>query len=267
MSVLTTLSTFIIALVAICILSYLIYLLFAYLIIPPPFQRIGPDEMSLSKLTQVITSEELKGPWTSNSGSTLLFYINPQINDRTGFSGNEYAKAVQIGSKQSFKILVAPDAGRGLSMPPALFEIYVKGYVKPEVVEIPNFSLQKWTTVIIVKQGRRFNIYLNGILSVSHMCTAMPDFDPTATLQIGDTRLGGVISLMSLAPYALQSNEIRDILTRSVDSSGKPYAPMNITSLFGPLIPSLPAAVWCPGGNCKTPKKARPMEEWSSPYA
>ena len=267
MSVLTGVSTFVMALVAICILSYLIYIFAAYLIIPPPFQRIGPDEISLSKVTQVITSEQLKGPWTSNSGSTLLFYINPQVIDRTGVSGKEYAKAVQIGSKQSFKILVAPDAGRGLNMAPALFEIYIKGYEKPESVEIPNFSLQRWSSVIIVKQGRKFNIYLNGILSVSHMCTAMPDFDTTATLQIGDERLGGVISLMSLAPYALKGNEIRDMLRNTVDTSGKPYSPITIANLFNPILPSLPGGFWCPGGNCNKPKKARPMEEWSAPYA
>jgi hypothetical protein len=102
-------------------ISYLIYLLMAYLMLPSQIMRIGPDSMSLtSEGTQVINSEQLKSAWTSTSGSTLVFYINPVINDRTGQSGNEYAKVVQIGSSQTFKLLVAPDAGRGLSMAPAL---------------------------------------------------------------------------------------------------------------------------------------------------
>lgn len=253
----------------ISVVSLLIYYLLAYLLLPAPFNRIGKDdEISLSKTVQVITSQELKGPWTSNSGSTLLFYTNPTLIDRTAQSGNEYAKLINIGAKQTFQILVAPDAGRGLNMAPARLEIYVKGYTNPEYAEIPNFPLQRWTAVAIVKSGRKFNIYLNGSLAVSHMCTAMPDFDDTQPLTIGDVRLGGVISLISIAPYAMKTNEIRSLVKDTVDTSGKPYMPITMTSFFKPFMPSLPnIGYWCPDGNCLSPKKAGPLEQWSSPYA
>lgn len=243
--------------------------------LPKPFERIGnDDEISLTKPVQVITSEELKGPWTSSSGSSLIFYINPNIVDRTAQSGNEYAKVVEIGSKQTFQLLVAPDAGRGLSMAPARLEIFVKGYENPEYAEIPNFPLQRWTAVVIVKNGRRFNIYLNGTLAVSHTCTAMPDFDETQPLRVGDKRLGGTLSLLSLAPYAMKTNEVRELTRNSVDSSGKPYIPFTVMSLFQPLMPDMPdmpslpnIGMWCPGGNCTKPKRAGPLEQWSTPYA
>ncbi len=237
--------------------------------LPKPFNKIGKeDEISLSKTVQVITNEELKDPWTSSSGSTLIFYTNPTLIDRTAQSGNEYAKLIDIGSRQTFQILVAPDAGRGLNMAPARLEIYVKGYAKPEYAEIPNFPLQKWTAVVIVKNGRRFNIYLNGRLTVSHMCTAMPDFDDTQPVKVGDPRLGGKISLISLAPYAMKTNEVRDLIGASVDKSGQPYMPITVYSVFKPIIPSLPnIGPWFPGGNCNRPKRAGPLEEWSAPYA
>ena len=249
--------------------SFLIYLLLAYLMLPKPFERIGKqDEISLTKPVQIITSEELKGPWTSSSGSSLIFYINPTLVDRTAQSGNEYAQVLQIGSKQTFQLLVAPDAGRGLNMAPARLEIFVKGYEDPEYAEIPNFPLQRWTAVVIVKNGRKFNIYLNGTLAVSHTCTAMPDFDDTQPLKVGDKRLGGKLSLLSLAPYAMKTNEVRDLTRNSVDTSGKPYIPFTIMSIFKPFMPSLPnIGMWCPGGNCTKPKKAGPLEQWSSPYA
>jgi hypothetical protein len=253
----------------ISVVSFLIYLLLAYIMLPKPFNRVGKDdEVSLSKELQIITSEELKGPWTSSSGSSLIFYIKPTLIDRTAQSGNEYARVVQIGSKQTFQILVAPDAGRGLNMAPARLEIFVKGYQNPEYAEIPNFPLQRWTAVVIVKNGRRFNIYLNGTLAVSHMCTAMPDFDDTQPLKIGDKRLGGIISLISLAPYAMKTNEVRELIEDAVDTSGKPYMPFTIMSLFQPFMPSLAnIGPWCPGGNCTKPKQAGPLEEWSVPYA
>ena len=258
---------------AIVLFSYLTYIFFTVFLSPVQFQRVGPDDISLSSETQVVTSEILKSVWSSKAGSTLVFYINPTINDRTGQSGNEYAKVVQIAGKQTFKILVAPDAGRDISLSPAVFEIYTKGNTAPEIIEISKFPMQKWTSVVIVKKGRKFNIYLDGTLTISHTCTAMPDFDVTAPLIVGDPRLSGTISLMSLSPSALNTPEVEDLVSQSVDTSGKPYTPLKIYSLILQFMPELPsvdlilANLWCPAGNCNTPKKAGPMEEWYSPYA
>jgi len=255
-------------------ISYLIYLLMAYLMLPSQIMRIGPDSMSLtSEGTQVINSEQLKSAWTSTSGSTLVFYINPVINDRTGQSGNEYAKVVQIGSSQTFKLLVAPDAGRGLSMAPALLEIKIAKTTPlstaapaPEIIEIPSFPLQRWTGVAIVKQGRKFNIYLNGKLAVSHMCNTMPEFDSTQPLKVGDPRLGGFIEQMSLAPYALEAKDVRDLYRATVDTSGKPINAINLQNTLSMFIPSLPSNWWCPDGNCSKTQGISPLEQWSSPY-
>ena len=259
---------FILVLLGIIFVSYAVYLLVAYFLSPKQFNRIGPDSIPLSTVTQVITSEQLYSNWITNSGSTLVFYINPSIKERTAISGNEYATVVKIGSKQNFKILVAPDAGRGLTLAPAIFEVYVKGYTNPELIEITNFPLQRWTAVVIVKKGRRFNIYLNGKLSVSHTCTAMPDFDETQPLRVGNSRLTGEISLMSIASYPLEINEVRDLIRESVDVSGKPNTPITFSSILTPIMPSNPFGSLCPGGNCiATPKKPSVFEEWYSPYA
>jgi len=247
--------------------SFLIYVLLAYLMLPQRYSQIGKDEYNLSEPAQVITSEELKQPWTSNSGSTLMFFIKPELRDKTSHSGNEYAEVVQIGSGQIFKLMMAPDAGRGLNMAPAVLDVYTVGYDEPESIDIPRFPLQRWTAVAIVKSGRRFHIYLNGTLSVTHTCESMPAFDETQPLRIGDTRLGGKIAFLSLSPYAMKTYEIREMVKNNVDTAGKPYLPVTIEKLFVPLIPQLPHAFWCPGGNCKIPKKAGPLEQWSSPYA
>ena len=248
---------------------YLIYYSIQYFLLPKPPQRIGPEEINLSTSTQVISSEELKKSWTGTSGSSLIFYINPSIKDRTSVSGNEYASVVQIGTKQTFKILVAADAGRGYSSSPAQFEIYVKSCSVPEVIDIPNFPLQRWTAVVIVRQGRKFSIYLNGKLMASHMSTAMPDFDDTQPLRTGDSRLSGQIALMSLAPYPMQLDEVRSTVEATVDTSGKPYFSSNILSVLPFSIDFMNFNPMCPGGNCglKQPAKTRPFEHWTSSYA
>lgn len=254
-------------LIGIVFLTYVIYRYVSYELLPKPIDRIGAEKIDISKLQQIIASEQLKSSWMSTAGSTLVFYISPEISDRTSISGNEYASIVQIGSKQNFKILVAPDAGRGYDMAPALLEVFIKGNSQPEIIEIPNVPLQRWTSIAIVKQGRKFNIYVNAKLMVSHMCTAMPDFDETQPLRIGDPRLTGEIALMSLASYPMQAPEIQELISNTVDTDGKPILSSGNTLIPIPTMKDIENIFICPGGNCTTPKKPGPMEEWSSPYA
>jgi hypothetical protein len=256
-------NTFVI-IILIAIACYLIYLLLAKYILPNPLNRIGKEKIPLSERSQVITGEELRLPWTSTSGSSLLFYINPVVMDRTGVSGNEYADVVKIGSKQIFRILVAPDAGRDQMLSPAQLVVHVNGHNLPEIIDIPHFPLQRWTAVAIVKDGRKFNIYLNGKLTVSHMCLAMPAYESTQGITVGDARLTGEIALMSIASYAMPPNEIRETVSETVDTSGKPYLSYNLFAMF---MPDMSAGVWCFFGNCANLKNISPLQQWTAPYA
>lgn len=253
----------------IIVISYIVYLIVSYVLLPNRITkstRIGAEQIDISKQSQIISSEQLNTAWNTTEGSTLSFFIFPEIRDRTSISGNEYANVVQIGTKQTFKLLAAPDAGRGYTMAPAILEVNVKGSSDPERIELLNFPLQRWTSVVIVKDGRKFNIYINGILKASHMCTAMPDFDTTQPLRVGDKRLGGSIALMNLLPYPMKVNEVRSYVANSADTTGKPYLSSGIGLPF-PVIDGILGLISCPGGNCVTPIQTGPMEEWSSPYA
>jgi hypothetical protein len=243
--------------------------------------RVGNEQISLSTESIVITSEELKSLWTGTSGSTIIFYINPTIKDRTSVSGNEYASVIKIGDKQTFKLLVAADAGRGYSTSPAQFEVYVTGTGPPDIIEIPNFPLQRWTCVAIVRKGRKFNIYINGKLTVSHTCTAMPIFDGSnsgtcpsgssgsniAPLRVGNVRLGGSIALMSIAPYPMQGDEVRSIVESTVDSDGKPYLSSELFTFMPIPMFNISFNAWCPGGNCNASGKIGSHESWNAGYA
>jgi hypothetical protein len=254
----------------IVIISYLVYITVSYTLLPTNSigsSRIGPEQIDISsKIPAVISSEQLNNAWNTKEGSTLMFFVFPEVRDRTSVSGNEYANLVQIGNSQTFKILAAPDAGRGYAMAPAILEVYVKGSDTPENIELLNFPLQRWTSVVIVKDGRKFNIYINGFLKVTHMCTAMPDFDTTQPLAVGDVRLGGSIALMSLVSYPMMADEVRSYVAKSADTTGKPY----LSSGLGfplPVIDGIFGLISCPGGNCVTPIQTGPLEQWSSPYA
>ena len=239
--------------------------------LPSPPNRIGPEQLPLSKLTQIGSNVDLTKSWVESPGSSLIFYIMPTINDRTAVVGNEYATAVQIGSTtvagSKLNILVAPDAGRSAMMAaPAVLEIFINGQNEPDVIDIANIRLQKWNCVVIVKQGRLFNIYVNGVLSVSHTCTAMPKFDTTQPMRIGDPRLGGTIALMSLAPYAMQINDVQNLMKETTDTTNRPYLSSDLPSLPSFSIPGL-TNIMCPGGNCSSNKMPGPMYQWISNYA
>jgi hypothetical protein len=254
--------------IAVLFSIYIMYYAISYAILPKPVNQVGADQVDISKIVQVVNSEDLNNAWNSTSGSTLIFSIFPDIVDRTSVSGNEYATVIQIGSKQSFNMLIAPDAGRGYSTAPAVLEIRQKGITDPEIVEIPNIPLQRWTHVAIVKNGRKFNIYINGKLTVSHMCTAMPDFDSTQPLRIGTPRMKGTVAMISLASYPMQTNEIRDLYSSSTTSDGSPNI-IEVSSILPTFnLNSLTAYfTFCPGGNCSKVSNPGPMESWSSPYA
>lgn len=251
---------------AVLIVLYGVYYLISYLLLPRPIDRIGPEQVKLSTVVQVISSEDLKNAWTTTSGSTLAFYIFPEINDRTSVSGNEYATAVQIGTKQNFKLLVAPDAGRGYSVAPAVLEVFVQGYDTPDILEIPNVPLQRWTSVVIVKQGRKFNIYINGKLTVSHMCTAMPEFDDTQPLRVGSSRMGGTLALMSLASYPMKSDDVRTLVNGTIGEDGNPYLSSGIFDIIPIPKFEIKNIFGSPDSNGIIGKPG-PMEQWSSPYA
>ena len=231
------------------------------------------NTISLSSSRQVATGEQVKNFWTDPAGSTILFFINPTINDRTSISGNEYATAIDIGSKCKLNILTSSDAGRGDEYVPAELKINIKGVTAAEVIELYNIDLQRWTAVAIVKQGARFKIYLNGKLTAAYTCiNGMPDSDTTQPLKLGDSngRLGGTIANMILYSVPLSTSDINSLIKQQSDMDGKPYN-LNASDLsiftLGGLFTSLPDFLGCPGGLCTQPMKPYPYEMWTTSYA
>jgi hypothetical protein len=92
-------------------------------------------------------------------------------------------------------------------------------------------------------------------------------------MKVGDPRLGGKIALISLAPYAMQTGEVRTLMKETTAVDGKPYLSTD-DSIPGIPIPDfsmfnmdLLSAFMCPGGNCTKPKRPGPMEQWQEMYA
>ena len=251
-------------LAAILLITYGVYYSVRYMVSGKQGLILGKEVMDLSVVNMVANSEIVKDNWVDSASSSLSFYIYPEIADRTAYVNNEYADVVKIGSKQSLKILIAPDAGR-LMVAPALLEIYTTdNNESPEELEINNLRLQRWNFVVIVKEGRRFTVYINGFVSASHTCTAMPELE-TYPLKIGNSRLKGKVALVRLSPYAMQLDDVRTMLKDTMQKDGSPFLSSDLPSL--PEL-SMPNINLCPDGNCFSDKSiSNPMKQWSSSYA
>ena len=263
-------------LAAIILLTYSVYYATRYLTLPSPPKLLGPELISLSESKQIGTNEDLTKLWANMSGASLCFYINPQVQDRTAnFKvSDSYATAVNIGGNQNLKILLAPDAGRDSMSAPVVFEIYTYNPELPEILEVPGIYLQRWSCLVIVKEGRKFNIYVNGKLAASHTCLFMPYYDITETIRVGDPgttvssgRLGGNIALVSLVPYAMKTDDVRNYISDTMSTNGTPYLSSDLPELPGLSLASLKDLFMCPGGNCDSMKKMSPIDLWNSEYA
>lgn len=270
--------------IGLLIFFYLLYLILSYGLKKPTQTplRVGHDEIPLSTVsTGVIASSQFKEAWNNTDGSSLIFFIYPLLQDRTSrISTDEYATIFKVGESLSLKLLVAPDAGRGYSLAPAILTISTTCIPSPnnhgctdnpstlEQIDLPEIPLQRWTSVVIVRKGRKINIYLNGKLSASHMCTATPINTGTSNLDVGENnkRLGGTLALMSIASYPLEPNDVRILIQKTVDTTGAPYLSSGI-SLPVPKLSDIEKLFTCPFGNCENIGKPGPLEQWSSPYA
>lgn len=255
--------------VAILLLTYSVFYGVRYMTLPTPPKQIGDEEMRLSISKQVGSTEDLKNAWSNTPGGTLLFHINPIILNRTATIGNEYATLVDIGRKQRLKFLISPDAGRSLMMAPAILEIYVTGDTYPEIVDIPGLYLQRWSCVAIVKQGRKFNIYVNGRLQASHTCLSMPEYDNDKPIYIGDTsgHMGGKIAHINLLSYAMTMDDVRNYISENAATDGKPYLESDAPILPDFSLEGILDIITCPGGGCNKSKNIGPLDKWNSEYA
>jgi hypothetical protein len=149
-----------------------------------------------------------------------------------------------------------------------------------ETLVLPPIPYQKWTMITISRDGRRFDIYYDNNLVVSHTMlntvttTAWDSRGPMA----GDTNMLGQIGLFNITPTVSNSLTVSAAYTSQADTRGRPYlnAVDDGGSLFPKLslgsakLPSLPSFSICPSGSCtQTPtvRPAQPWQDWDSNYS
>jgi hypothetical protein len=294
----------------------------------------GP--FSLASSTTVVSQQETTPYYMGSAGSFSAFvYLSPM--NRTGSyaacgtpnqasctdgtfapcpcdaaTGN-CASCVHIGYNSVFNIsgivglevLNAPDASRqGKAMsqlilktegPPLSGGSNSQKYI--ETLTLPPIPLQKWTMVTVARDGRRFDVYYNDVMVISHKTMYMPISNSSNTnvggITSGSSGLVGQLALANVYNYRLASQDVAAKYTEFADTRGRPFIsarssasannntvpiidltglnPVTIPSLtLSSFIPSLNSLNLCPPGGCLTPptvRPASPLYDWTTSYA
>jgi len=149
-----------------------------------------------------------------------------------------------------------------------------------ETLPLPPITYQKWTMITISREGRRFDIYYNNNLVVSHtmLHTVTTTAFDTRGPMAGDKNLIGQLGLFNIMPTVSSSTSVSTNYAAQSDTRGRPYLPViddkrglfPSTSPSGFGLPSLPSFSLCPSGSCtRTPtvRPAKPWQDWDSNYS
>jgi hypothetical protein len=118
-----------------------------------------------------------------------------------------------------------------------------------ESISLPALSLQRWTVVTIVKEGRRFDIYYGTKLVKSKLLEYIPVPPSAKNWYAGNQKWKGSIGLFKGFEGSISSEQIEEDVSKLVDTRGVPlyFNNMNfMKTLKSAEFPSLT----CPFGLC-----------------
>lgn len=248
------------------------YVIFYAILPKPTLQDMLPNPVTLRQGHMAMSSSDVKSILYGNAGSTIAAFVNVAIGDKTPkMSGTHYSI---LSSAGAFSLEIAPTAlERGTTNAQLRVTMSAPTGTQDETIELPNFPLQKWVLVTILRDGRRFDVMYNDKLVASHRMTYYPA-TPTMGLQIGDSTLLGTAVHVLVAGQRVSPGAIRAERARLADTNGAPVTPANLAlpTGVGQAAADVIAkfrTVCLPGLPCEAVDKppANSMKAWTSPYS
>jgi hypothetical protein len=230
---------------------------------PAMVNALSPKVGPLNRVTRVGNSGDGRDNFLASPGASLSMYLFCTVNSKTPQLGNsqEPIHIFRIGDAIRFQILPG-----GVSSPPKT-QLVIRTQnpdqrgAREEILSIADFPQQKWVQTVLVREGRRYTVYYNGVIVSSQRTRYFPVVE-SATLMVGDPRLLGEYAFPKIAPTPLRIDEIKQDLYKTSDSRYQPYKPIDWGSLFN---------LGCPSGVFCFSTKSMPSLDstklWKTPYA
>lgn len=262
----------IIAIYILAIVVITAYVIF-YMILPTPtLKDIMSAPVTLREGRAVMMSDEVKKTLFGGAGGTVAAFVNAHIGDKTPkMNGAHYPL---LSSEGSFSLEIAPTSiERGQTTAQLRVTMATPTGNRDETVELPNFPLQKWILVSILRDGRRFDVMYNDKIVASHRLTYYPAA-PTMPLRIGSGGLLGSAVHVLVAGERVNPSLLRAERAKLADTNGAPVIPMNAYMPDGigeaaAAVVSKFKTVCLPGLPCEAVSEppANSMKAWMTPYA
>jgi len=201
------------------------------------------------------------------------------MTDCTNCSRNGYIPLIKVADVFTMEILSAPDAGR---QGKAMAQLAIKtGTVADasgntstshiEFIALPAVSLQKWTMISIVREGRRYDVYYDGALVASKKTTyMMANIGSPDAVKIGHPGFNGYAALLNFYDFVRSGLDASASYSKLSDTRGVPYVqlPSDVIAATSSMfampnvslnfkMPSL-----CPSGSCIHAPQVRPAQPW-----
>lgn len=230
---------------------------------PTAIQSLTPKEGTVSKPTSVGNIGQIRTLFFTAPSSTFTVYIYCKALDKTPKVDNKEPTVLfQFGDAVKF---VLYPAGASTQSTTRLIIKTQGPTAEIETVEAPPFPLQKWVCLGLVREGRRFTLYYNGLAVSSHRTKYFPVVS-SSSLTIGDTKASGGFANPSLVGTALSTSEMKKYAAILSDTRDKPYPnTKSFLSILAPLSFGCPEGLFC--FSTSSPPTTNPLVSWKSSYA
>ncbi len=130
-----------------------------------------------------------------------------------------------------------------------------------ETFSLPEFPLQKWIMLTIVRKGNVYSVYYNDRVVGSFKTENVPYIN-TTKVQLGDSSvIKGSAVYLTVYETSLSSMDITSKYTKYTDTNGQPKLP---------IFPAIKPIDLCVSGNCfegPAVKPANPFVQWTQEYS
>ena len=246
----------------------------------PGIKDYMPSEVSLNTATNVIGSNEAHKILLSGPGATLAGLFNVTIGDKTTQTATATTNnfSTLFGIRGSIEFQLAP---ANISNPNNTAQLLITTNARgadnaflTEAIPLPPLPAQKWTFIVILRDGRRFDVLYNDQVVASHRLTYYPNTGVQNQLQVGQSpltttapaRFLGSAKHLFAFNYRMALGDLAALRAKYVDTTGAPPTPLPFPSPFDLTLPGICAI---PGLPCNPVNQPPPnsLQAWSTPYS
>jgi hypothetical protein len=248
-----------------------IYIMLTYVVnINPELLDTLTSITPLSANKVVLMSEKVQSMLLGNSGSTVMGFFNIQQGDRTAtyvdkLQMDKFIPLIQVANNWYVEISHTPTGQKQIS---ARLRVQTKdgnGVMQDEIMELPPLPNQKWLCIVVLRDGRRFDIMYNDKIVASQRLQNYPVVI-SSPLTVGNKGLNGsvihvIVCSRRYSPVEVEKERVKYINTNNMILENNLFdITLPTVSLFGKCLPGLPC-----DPVMKPPRDN--LFQWKTPYA